>query len=504
MKKLIVYFLMIISIFAYNVNTKIDFRTTPDDTLTSSFLKLTKVSNNQVKFTFDKNVNLNQPVNLQFTNSKFIDILDTLAKQNKLVYELQSEGLYMIYNENDPNYNYSLKLYNNIIDVNGLKTQLKMLIPSLEIVESVVKNSIYVKAKNNEFATIDNIIDNFNRATSNNSEYYVEKYFELDYQNVDDILPLLQKYYTFTNSIIDKKNNGMLLRMLKEDEKSIIDLLSKLDREKSTVLVEVQVLEYNKGNENNLGFKWGEKNSVGVDLKNFDISSSLHYLLPTEFNFTDIMTNSKVLSKPSLLIVDNASASILVGEQIPIVTAVQRSENSEQLIPQVDYKNVGLELKLTPQIHNSNNKITIDLDLSVDSLGDLLATKYGDYYSINSKKVKTQLLLEDKQLIVLGGLISDEERKKKVSVPILGRIPVLGRLFRYDESKPSNTEIILSIKPIIISKSEFNKTTQLANPQAKELEKLENSQQEVVQIQKIETVQEKNTTEGGINIEKAN
>lgn len=491
MKKIFLFLILTISIFAYDINTKVDFRTNPDDSLTSSFLKLSSLSNNQIKFTFDKNVNLNSPVNLQFTQTKFIDVLENLTKQNKLIYELINENLYIIYNENDPNYNYSLKQYGNILSIDNLKKQLKQLLPAVEVVEGVLNNSIYVKAKNNEFTTIDNIIDTFNKIESNNSEYYTEKYFELDYQNVEEVLPLLQKYYTFTNSIIDKKNNGMLLRYLKKEDKSIVELINKLDREKSTVLIEVQILEYGNSNKNNVGFKWGEKNSVGVNLDDFSLSSSLHYLLPSTFDFTDIMSNSKILSKPSLLIVDDTQASILVGEQIPIITAVQRSETSNQLIPEVDYKNVGLELNITPNIHNSNNKVTLNLDLSVDSLGNLLETEYGNYYTINTKKVKTQLLLEDKQLIVLGGLISEEERKKKVSVPILGRIPVLGRLFRYDESEPKKTEIILSIKPIIISKSDFNKTTILDNPNEKNEPSIQQNESSLIENKEIIISEEK-------------
>lgn len=463
MKKALVFLFLTFSIFAFDTQKKIDFRTNPDDNISSAFLKLTSLSNNEISFTFDKKVNLNQTVNMQFKLSKYIDVLNALTKQNNLVYEAISDGLYLVYNYNDSDYAYISKQYNNIIDVSGLQHHLKLLLPSLEIVEDTkIENSLYVKARNIDFKTIDSVIEEYNKESSKNSKFYSEKYFEFDYQDVKTIVPLMQKYYSFTSLLMDEKNNAVLLRYLKKDEKSISELIKKLDREKSTVLIEVQILEYSKNEENNIGFKWGEKNSIGIkDFSSGKLSSSLSYLIPTTFEFTEIMGNSKILAKPSLLVIDNNKASILVGDQIPIVTSVQRSSESDQLIPQVEYKSVGLSLAITPDIHNNSDKVSLQISLAVNNLGEYLATEFGNYPTITTKSVETNLLLPNKEQIFIGGLISEEERKKTISVPLLGKIPVIGRLFRYEENDPKNTEIILYVKPTIISKADFNLFTEL-------------------------------------------
>lgn len=476
LKKLIIFILITISIFAYDIGKKIDFRTTSDDNISSAFIKLSKVTNGDIMFTFDKKVNLNASVNLVFKNTAFIDVLSALTKQSFLTYEKISENVYLVYNFNDPDYAYFSKEYTNILEPEKLIDYLKEQQPTLEISKSKFINNVLVKARQSDFIKIDKMVESFNKYSSENSNLFMNKYYEFDYQKAEEILPILTEFHAFNNIIIDKINNSVYLRFLKSEEPKVDQIIKLVDREKSTVLIEIQVLEYNKNIDKKLGFRWGEKNSIGVKnasnlfkgMVEGNLGSAFSYLVPSQFEFTEIMANSKALATPKLFVLDNSTASINVGEQIPIITAVQRSEQSTQLIPQVEYKSVGLNLAIKPKIHNSNDKISMDLKLAVNSIGEPLATEFGNYYSILTKEIQTQLLLNNDTSIFIGGLIKNDIRKKTISVPLLGKIPVLGRLFRYEETTPIDTEIILYVKPIIISKSDMTYKTFASNNDKKE------------------------------------
>ena len=169
------------------------------------------------------------------------------------------------------------------------------------------------------------------------------------------------------------------------------------------------------------------------------------------FNFAMLVNALKgksgfnLLSTPTLLTLDNAEASILVGQEVPFVTGsvTQSNANPYQTI---ERKEVGVKLRIKPQI-NVDNSVRLDIVQEVSSIADTTAAS--DVIT-NKREIKTKVMVEDNGLVILGGLISDELSTSDQRVPLLGDIPYLGRLFRSDATRNTKQNLMVFIRPRIL------------------------------------------------------
>lgn len=152
-----------------------------------------------------------------------------------------------------------------------------------------------------------------------------------------------------------------------------------------------------------------------------------------------------LLSTPTLLTLDNAEASILVGQEVPFVTG-SVTQNNTNPYQTIERKEVGVKLRLKPQI-NAGNSVRLDIVQEVSSLADNAGAS--DVIT-NKREIKTTVMVEDNGLVVLGGLISDELNNSRQKVPLLGDIPGLGRLFRSDSRSHAKQNLMVFIRPRIL------------------------------------------------------
>ncbi|MFJ4157314.1 type II secretion system secretin GspD [Pseudomonas sp. NPDC089752] len=169
------------------------------------------------------------------------------------------------------------------------------------------------------------------------------------------------------------------------------------------------------------------------------------------FNFAMLINALKgksgfnLLSTPTLLTLDNAEASILVGQEVPFVTG-SVTQNNANPYQTIERKEVGVKLRIKPQI-NIDNSVRLDIVQEVSSIADSSAAS--DVIT-NKREIKTKVMVEDNGLVILGGLISDELSTSDQRVPGLGDIPYLGRLFRSDASKNTKQNLMVFIRPRIL------------------------------------------------------
>ncbi|MQG95661.1 type II secretion system protein GspD [Pseudomonas sp. MN1F] len=169
------------------------------------------------------------------------------------------------------------------------------------------------------------------------------------------------------------------------------------------------------------------------------------------FNFAMLINALKgksgfnLLSTPTLLTLDNAEASILVGQEVPFVTG-SVTQNNTNPYQTIERKEVGVKLRIKPQI-NVDNSVRLDIVQEVSSIADSRAAS--DVIT-NKREIKTKVMVEDNGLVILGGLISDELSTSDQRVPLLGDIPYLGRLFRSDASKNTKQNLMVFIRPRIL------------------------------------------------------
>jgi len=160
-------------------------------------------------------------------------------------------------------------------------------------------------------------------------------------------------------------------------------------------------------------------------------------------------TETNILSTPSLLTLDNEKATIHVGENVPFVTGQytpSTGNTSSTPFQTIERHDVGIKLTVTPQI-NEGDTIKLEIEQEVSSV--VPGTKGNDLIT-NKRTLETTILVDDKQTIVLGGLIKDNLTESISKVPLLGDIPILGTLFRSTGTTTNKTNLMIFLRPEII------------------------------------------------------
>ncbi|MGX1181870.1 general secretion pathway protein D [Pseudomonas sp. IAP-CY TE4608] len=258
-------------------------------------------------------------------------------------------------------------------------------------------------------------------------------------------------------------------------------IVEQLDIRRAQVVVEAIIAEVSDSSAQELGVQWlfaDEK--FGAGIVNFGSngvniasiagaaasgdSEALGDLLSTTtgatagighfgggFNFAMLVNALKgksgfnLLSTPTLLTLDNAEASILVGQEVPFVTG-SVTQNNANPYQTIERKEVGVKLRIKPQI-NVDNSVRLDIVQEVSSIAD---TSSASDVITNKREIKTKVMVEDNGLVILGGLISDELSTSNQRVPLLGDIPYLGRLFRSDATRNAKQNLMVFIRPRIL------------------------------------------------------
>ena len=163
-------------------------------------------------------------------------------------------------------------------------------------------------------------------------------------------------------------------------------------------------------------------------------------------NAVDDDTASNILSTPSILTLDNETASIIVGQEIPVTTGEVVSSTNDNPFRTVERKDVGVELEVTPQI-GEGDSIKLDIRQGVSSIFGGLTT---NEIITNKREISNSILADDGDIIILGGLIQEDEAVTVSKVPLLGDIPGVGRLFRNEATSKQRTNLMVFLRPTIV------------------------------------------------------
>ena len=159
-------------------------------------------------------------------------------------------------------------------------------------------------------------------------------------------------------------------------------------------------------------------------------------------------SNSNILSTPSLTVNNNLKGSILFGQEIPVSTGEALSDNFDNAFRTIQRQNVGIELEVTPQI-NAGNEVRMELRQQVSSIAGPVSDDFNELI-INKREINTTVTVGDGEIIALGGLLDDNERRTIQKVPFLGDIPILGELFRSRGKSRVKTNLMVFIRPTIL------------------------------------------------------
>nr|WP_169474886.1 MULTISPECIES: type II secretion system secretin GspD [unclassified Novosphingobium] len=159
-------------------------------------------------------------------------------------------------------------------------------------------------------------------------------------------------------------------------------------------------------------------------------------------------SNSNVLSTPHIVTNNNVPASILFGKEIPVATGEALSNSLSGAFRTIARQNVGIELDVTPQI-NAGNAVRLDLRQQVSSVAGPVSASNGELV-VNKREIRTTVTVGDGEIIALGGLLDDAERRTLEKVPLLGDVPLLGELFKSRSKSHVKTNLMVFIRPTIL------------------------------------------------------
>ena len=323
--------------------------------------------------------------------------------------------------------------------------------------------------------------------------------FRLEYISVADVLTILQGIAERHNrppgqgnqtaprdpgdhiSIQSSENLNLLVISAPSGEMGRIQsIISEIDIPRPQVLVEAMILEIAEENNDTLGIQWlaGGITSSGIDgqgdvfgggFNNFPRGTAPFTIDPTTsaiglssgfslgyFENGDlrailntVLSDSKadILSTPTILALDNEEASILVGSNVPLISGNQTQATSGNVLQTITRRDIGVSLSVTPQINNSGT-ITLTINQSVENLTQSNIST-ADVVT-NKRELKTKVIIRDRQILVLGGLIRDEVTEGKTRVPLLGHIPGIGNLFSSTNIETTKRNLMVFIRPTIL------------------------------------------------------
>jgi general secretion pathway protein D len=159
-------------------------------------------------------------------------------------------------------------------------------------------------------------------------------------------------------------------------------------------------------------------------------------------------SNSNILSTPSIMTLDNQEARILVGQEIPITTGEALSPNFDNAFRTVQRQNVGITLEVTPQI-NAGGAIKLQLRQEVSSIAGPVSSNVQDLI-LNKREIETTITVDDGEIVGIGGLLDDNDRRTIERIPLLSEIPVVGNLFRSRSRSRARTNLMVFIRPTIL------------------------------------------------------
>jgi general secretion pathway protein D len=263
---------------------------------------------------------------------------------------------------------------------------------------------------------------------------------------------------------LDKEANVLLIFASSTRWLQIQKILDEIDQPQGQVLIEASIIEVTLTGQTNFGIDW----SVLADNGKFGISSinspsgtvaaetpgfSVTFLgknIKAALNALGSNTAMEILSEPKVIVLDNHSAKLDVGDQLPVVT--QSAQNTtaagSPIVNSVNYVNTGVILTVTPRI-GGDDKIYLDIDQQVSS-GTATTTSSINSPTISTREIQTSLTLQDGGVVALGGLISSNKTSGDTGAPFVKDIPVLGLLFKTTNKSSTRDELIVLIKADIL------------------------------------------------------
>ena len=267
--------------------------------------------------------------------------------------------------------------------------------------------------------------------------------------------------------VVDERRNLLIFRGSGEQWAEIRAVMEKLDQPVPSVLIEVLIAEVTLSHEEGSGFDFllregiggdwsltgGTRQALGIQTKGLSLVLDNAGTTRAVLDLFYDDGNVSIRSQPKLLVKSGEQASINVGNEIPVISQTSQDsiqvDGSTNVLQQVTYRSTGIDLSITPLVQ-AGGLVDLQISQTLSEARPTAATSIAGSPTILTRSLTTGLTLKDGSSLLMGGLISENVSTGTVGVPGLGRIPLLGRLFRVDSYQSDRTELLVMVTPYVI------------------------------------------------------
>ncbi|MBP7274641.1 MAG: type II secretion system secretin GspD [Kiritimatiellae bacterium] len=297
-----------------------------------------------------------------------------------------------------------------------------------------------------------------------------------------------------TRILADTRSNSILLMGRRGDVEALIEIVRQIDVMLAQVIIEAVIVEVTLSDNISYGFDWLQRSLTAYESQNtgplggvtsnqpiaswggglvtgesaafmdaatvardtaLSGGSLTYFLTLNNLNLDGILrmaassSDAKVLSTPVIMTTDNTEATIIAGEERPVVGVTTVTDGGNRS-SSYEYRNIGIELAVKPRI-NPARVVVMEVKQTADNVGDIVQIDGNEVPVITKRELQAFLTVSNRTTVVLGGLVSNTDRKTQTKVPFVGDIPIIGRLFRSQSTQKQRTELLVFLTPYVIT-----------------------------------------------------
>jgi general secretion pathway protein D len=264
----------------------------------------------------------------------------------------------------------------------------------------------------------------------------------------------------------DETNNAIVVYATPRDYAVVEDALRKLDVAPTQVMIEAAIVEVTLTDQLQYGVQWQLGNgtstaaltqsaTTGLSIAPTAFAQGFNYFyshssISASLNALESLTKINVVSAPKLMVLNNQTASLQVGDQVPVLSETSTSTigTNAPVVNSIDYRDTGIILKITPRV-NSGGVVLLDLSQEVSAVVPTADATINSP-TISTRKIATSVAVQDGEVVALGGLISNSTTDTKAGLPFLSHIKVLNALFGNTNNQSAKTELIVLLRPRVV------------------------------------------------------
>lgn len=253
---------------------------------------------------------------------------------------------------------------------------------------------------------------------------------------------------------VHKETNQLVLNITREEEKGVQSIIQSVDRNMKQVRLEATIMAMEHSYSKETGFRWSwlsltghgndKTNTYGaITFGKAPDGEAYKFFVKPELSLLETTGKAVVIATPSIMALNGENAHILIGEKIPVV---EESISNGERKQSIHYEEVGIKLDYTPIVTKNG---FIDTSIQAEVSSPVMVSELKSY-KITTRQAKTRVILKPGEVLVIGGLMDNRDQKQMEKVPLLGDIPLLGKLFRHSRKTKDSVELVIFVKATVV------------------------------------------------------